>query len=306
MNKQITSNSTRLMKPEVQLDMFGSIQVDAKPVIKRKKKPSSLKSFISSASKTLGKNEERIRHKVDNALPSWQLLMDPDYDSDTHEFSLLWSSEAVLTFFCNMLEWSLMRVNLILKKGEPLAKNTGPYRELSADLKEELNWYETDQFDLISRCCGYDPAEIRAYVRDELSERLHGNDEATEQLLESDQGILHLCESSRSWFEFLDHNYNRKHRGIVCSWTGRNIATLYTKMLNSTLHKIDRIVCENKATILNRNETRIINPELQDEMDWVKTKLFSAIAKKNGYNPGLLVKHLTAMVIVQVESELID
>ena len=80
---------------------------------------------------------------------------------------------------------------------------------------------------------------------------------------------------------------------------------LYSKMLESTLNKIDRLVCENKATILNRNNVRVVNPELQDEMDWVQTKLFSAIAEKNGYNSELLVKQITGIVLFQLESETI-
>lgn len=299
------ASDKNIVREEVQLDMFGCQTETTNTQIKTRVKPRSVKQFAASFKQLRNESDGCIRHKVDTTMPTWSLLMDPDYDRETGEMSYKWSSEVVLTFFCSMLEWSLMRVNLILKKGEPLARTKGPYRELSSELKGELDWYETEQFELVARCSGYDPAEIRAFVREELSERLHGDDESTLSLLESGRGILHKCESSRSWFEFLDHNYNRKHRGIVCSWTAEDIVKLYSKMLDSTLNKIDRLVCENKATILNRKNIRIVNPELQDEMDWVQTKLFSAVAERNGYNSKLLVKQITGIVLFQLESEII-
>jgi len=229
-----------------------------------------------------------ILHKVGTKnLGCVDLAIFEEYCKEGDGFLYRWTDDDLDTLMRKLLDESLERVQLIVKSNLIYKVDSNGIKVPNAFMLEELQWYMTEQFEMVCISLGYDPVEVRAGVKEIITEALHPRSIKRVQYsnAKSDKEmIFHSCRDGLEWDEFLDDDYMPEIKSIPMKWSDKGIIELYKILFKDSLAKFDHYVSKGLCYVNSPKGKVYVNPEVQRELDWFATGSFKAIAEYLGYD----------------------
>ncbi|MGV0087449.1 hypothetical protein EEAAV_26785 (plasmid) [Rahnella aceris] len=229
-----------------------------------------------------------LLHKVGTTnIGSVDLSIFEEYCAEGDGFLYRWTDDDIDTLMRKLLDESLERVQLIIKSNLIYKVNPDGIKVPNAFMLEELQWYMTEQFEMVCISLGYDPVEVRTGVKQILTEAVHPRILKKGQYINAKKDrevIFHSCRDGMEWDEFLDENYQPEMKSISMKWTDKGIIELYKILFKDSLAQFDHYISKGLCYVISPKGKIYVNPEVQRELDWFETGSFKWIAEYLGYD----------------------